>query len=164
MILKISCWHKALETFGPIPYTHAGEGLLVVPYDTEQEVYTAMFNDLKSAITELTSLANSGAKVMEDFDLVYAGDPVKWVKYANSLMLRLAMRISYADETTAQKYARQALNHTFGVMTSKSDEAQMSTGAGMVFVTTSSGWPISIMSVAWALPCFLICWVIRTRV
>ena len=44
-ILKISCWHKALETFGPIPYTHAGEGLLVVPYDTEQEVYTAMFND-----------------------------------------------------------------------------------------------------------------------
>lgn len=48
-------------------------------------------------------------------------------------MLRLAMRISYADETTAQKYARQALNHPFGVMTSKSDEAQMSTGAGMVF-------------------------------
>ena len=43
------------------------------------------------------------------------------------------MRISYADETTAQKYARQALNHPFGVMTSKSDEAQMSTGAGMVF-------------------------------
>lgn len=132
-ILKISCWHKALETFGPIPYTYAGEGLLVVPYDTEQEVYTAMFNDLKSAITELTSPANSGAKVMEDFDLVYAGDPVKWVKYANSLMLRLAMRLKYCAPDMAKQWAHEALNHSVGVMTAKDDEAKISPNANYAF-------------------------------
>lgn len=132
-ILKISAWHKTLESFGPIPYTHAGEPALVIPFDSEQVAFNAMFTDLTAAIDILTVRAEQGATIVADYDAVYAGDTRKWVKYANSLMLRLAMRISYADETTAQKYARQALNHTFGVMTSKSDEAQMSTGAGMVF-------------------------------
>lgn len=35
-ILKISCWHKTLESFGPIPYTHAGEMALVIPFDSER--------------------------------------------------------------------------------------------------------------------------------
>lgn len=130
-ILKISAWHKTLESFGPIPYTHAGEPALVIPFDSEQVAFNAMFADLTAAIEALTVRAEQGATIVADYDAVYSGDTRKWVKYANSLMLRLAMRISYADETTAQKYARQALNHPFGVMTSKSDEAQMSTGAGM---------------------------------
>ena len=36
-ILKISAWHKTLETFGPIPYTHAGEPALVIPFDSEKD-------------------------------------------------------------------------------------------------------------------------------
>lgn len=132
-ILKISAWHKTLETFGPIPYTHAGDAALVIPFDNEKDVYTAMFNDLTKAIEELTPLAEAGSKIVADYDAVYAGDVAKWVKYANSLMLRLAMHISYADEALAQKYASQALNQGLGVMTAKEDEAKMSTGAGMVF-------------------------------
>lgn len=132
-ILKISAWHKTLETFGPIPYTHAGEPALVIPFDSEKDAFNAIFADLTAAIEVLTLRAEQGVSVAADYDAVYGGDTRKWVVYANSLMLRLAMRISYADETTAQKYARQALNHEFGVMASKSDEAQMSSGAGMVF-------------------------------
>lgn len=132
-ILKISAWHKTLETFGPIPYTHAGEPALVIPFDSEQEAFNAIFADLTAAIEILTPRAEQGVSIAADYDAVYGGDTRKWVVYANSLMLRLAMRISYADETTAQKYARQALSHEFGVMASKSDEAQMSSGAGMVF-------------------------------
>lgn len=132
-ILKISAWHKTLETFGPIPYTHAGEPALVIPFDSEQDAFNAIFADLTAAIEVLTLRAEQGVSIAADYDAVYGGDTRKWVVYANSLMLRLAMRISYADETTAQKYARQALSHEFGVMASKSDEAQMSSGAGMVF-------------------------------
>ena len=46
-ILKISAWVKTLETFGPIPYTHAGEMALVIPFDSEEEVYDAMFKICK---------------------------------------------------------------------------------------------------------------------
>ncbi|MFV0327100.1 MAG: SusD/RagB family nutrient-binding outer membrane lipoprotein [Bacteroides xylanisolvens] len=132
-ILKISAWHKTLETFGPIPYKHVGEPALVIPFDSEKDAFNLIFTELTDVIAELTPKALQGATIVADYDAVYAGDARKWVKYANSLMLRLAMRISYADETIAKKYALQALNHEFGVMTSKSDEAQMSNGAGMSF-------------------------------
>ncbi len=49
-ILKISAWHKTLESFGPIPYTHAGEPALVIPFDSEQVAFNAMFTDLTAAI------------------------------------------------------------------------------------------------------------------
>ena len=132
-ILKVSAWHKTLETFGPIPYTHAGEPMLVIPFDSEEVVFNAMFADLTDAIEVLTPKAEQGVSIASDYDAVYAGDTKKWVQYANSLMLRLAMRISYADEETAKKYASQALNQRFGVMTTIGDEAQMSVGAGLIF-------------------------------
>ena len=81
----------------------------------------------------LTPKARTGGTIVADYDVVYGGDAKKWVKYANSLMLRLAMRIRYADEKTAKIYALQALKQEFGVMTDKSDEAQISVGAGFVF-------------------------------
>ena len=86
-ILKISAWHKTLESFGPIPYTHAGEPALVIPFDSEQVAFNAMFTDLTAAIDILTVRAEQGATIVADYDAVYAGDTRKWVKYANSLML-----------------------------------------------------------------------------
>lgn len=133
-ILKISCWHKTLESFGPIPYTHAGEMALVIPFDSEKDVYTAMFNDLKAAIEVLTPFAETNATIVADYDAVYAGSARQWVKYANSLMLRLAMRIRYADEAMSKQWVGEALNHNIGLMTAANDAAQMSTGAGYVFV------------------------------
>ncbi|WP_338158298.1 RagB/SusD family nutrient uptake outer membrane protein [uncultured Phocaeicola sp.] len=134
-ILKISAWVKTLETFGPIPYIHAGEMALVIPFDSEEEVYDAMFSDLQNAITTLTPLAEQGGTVVADFDAVYAGSANKWVKYANSLMLRLAMRLRFVAPEKAKQWAQTALEHSVGVMEVKDDEAQMSVGAGYTFVS-----------------------------
>lgn len=132
-ILKISAWHKTLESFGPMPYSHAADATMNIPFDSEKEVYTAMFEELTAAIEELTEKAENGVNVMGAYDAVYAGDATKWVKYGNSLMLRLAMRVRFADAELAKKYATQAVNHSIGVMTAKDDAAQMSQGAGMTF-------------------------------
>lgn len=137
-ILKISAWHKTLETFGPIPYTKAGDMALVIPFDSEEAVYDAIFQDLKAAIAELTPLAESGGKILAEYDAVYAGNATNWVKYANSLMLRLAMRLRYVNEEKAKSWANEALNHTIGVMTASTDAAQMSSGAGYTFVNNIS--------------------------
>lgn len=135
-ILKISAWHKTLETFGPIPYKHAGEAALVIPFDKEEEVYDAMFADLQSAITTLTPLAEQGGTVAADFDAVYAGKADKWVKYANSLMLRLAMRLKFVAPEKAKQWVKTALEQ--GVMESKDDEAKMEIGAGYIFANNIS--------------------------
>lgn len=133
-IIKISAWHKATDMFGPIPYKNAGEPILVVPYDSQEDVYKGFFEELESAIEVITDKVNQGARILPDYDAVYGGNSQKWVKYANSLMLRLAMRVRYADSQLAQTYAEKAVNHPIGVMTDKDDEAKMSTGAGLVFV------------------------------
>lgn len=131
-ILKISGWHKVLESFGPIPYTAAGKETINVPFDSEETVYTAMLKDLAEAVDELTPKAVSGVKVMADYDLVYEGDATKWVKYANSLMLRLAMRLRSVKPELAKEYALLAVNHSIGVMTEAGDAAGAGAGAGVV--------------------------------
>lgn len=73
-ILKISAWHKTLESFGPMPYSHAADATMNIPFDSEKEVYTAMFEELTSAIEELTEKAENGVNVMGAYDAVYAGD------------------------------------------------------------------------------------------
>jgi hypothetical protein len=133
-ILKISAWHKATDMFGPIPYKNAGKGYFIVPYDSQEEVYQAFFDDLTAAIAVLQTKADQGGKLLANYDAVYAGDTRKWVKYANSLMLRLAMRIRYADPAKAKQYAEQAINQASGIMTSQADEAKMEQGAGLIFV------------------------------
>lgn len=133
-ILKISAWHKATDMFGPIPYKEAGKGLITVPYDSQEEVYKAMFKELSDAIEVLTKYADNGnSKLLPNADAVYAGDVHKWVVYANSLMLRLAMRVYYADAALSKKYALQAVNHSYGVMKTKDDESKMERGASLEF-------------------------------
>ena len=133
-ILKISAWHKATDMFGPIPYKEAGKGLITVPYDSQEEVYKAMFKEVSDAIEVLTKYADNGnSKLLPNADAVYAGDVHKWVVYANSLMLRLAMRVYYADAALSKKYALQAINHSYGVMKTKDDEAKMERGASLEF-------------------------------
>ena len=133
-ILKISAWHKATDMFGPIPYKEAGKGLITVPYDSQEEVYKSMFKELSDAIEVLTKYADNGnSKLLPNADAVYAGDVHKWVVYANSLMLRLAMRVYYADAALSKKYALQAVNHSYGVMKTKDNEAKMERGASLEF-------------------------------
>lgn len=134
-LLKISGWHKVLESFGPIPYSQAGSGEINVPYDSEKDVYKGMLKDLEDAVTTLTPMAKAGVKVLGDYDLVYEGNTTKWVKYANSLMLRLAMRLREARDPEMQQwskeYAKKAVTHEIGVMSDVMDAAGAGTGAGI---------------------------------
>lgn len=132
-ILKISAWHKTTDMFGPIPYLKAGGADLTVPYDSQKDVYQGFFDDLEKAIAVLTEKANVGVKIIPDYDAIYAGNSTNWVKYANSLMLRLAMRVRFADAEMAKKYAEMAVNHPIGVMTVSSDEAKISQLDGLAF-------------------------------
>lgn len=132
-VLKIAAWHKTTDVFGPIPYTKAGMGLIVTPYDSQEVVYKTMLQELAEAVTTLTTFANNGGKLFTNYDLVYGGDAVRWVKFANSLMLRLAMRIRYALPQEAQRYAELAVNHSIGVMSDVKDGASISLAQGLQF-------------------------------
>ncbi len=132
-IIKISGIHMTTDMFGPIPYSALGSGSLSVPYDAQQKIYQSFFSELTDAIAVLSSYQRASNSIVPDYDAVYGGDVTKWIRFANSLMLRLAMRIVYADPANAQKYAEQAVNNSFGVIEDINDGAQMSSGAGFIF-------------------------------
>lgn len=121
-IQKVLIFSRITDAYGDIPYSEAGKGFLegirFPKYDRQSEIYANMLATLESAATTLSS---SGPSSYGDADLLYGGDTIKWRKFANSLMLRLAMRMVKVDEAGAQAWATKAING--GVMASNDDIA-----------------------------------------
>jgi hypothetical protein len=132
-IIKVEAMHRTTDMYGPLPYFQFGSGGLNTNYDSQQDIYYSFFNDLDSAIKVLSNYVQSypGLKPLASYDLIYGGDYVKWIKFANSLKLRLAMRIVYADPAKAQQYAEAAVNNPYGVFTSNEDNTLLKTGNGV---------------------------------
>lgn len=117
------CWVYARSTdiFGDIPYFKAADGSGEnAPYDKQELIYKDMLKELKEAAAGLSA---SNPKQLPGQDYVYYDDIAKWKKFANSLRLRLAMRMTQADPTTAKQNAEEAI--AGGVMTSKDDACLM---------------------------------------
>ena len=126
-LLRVASMQRITDTYGPIPYSKVETGELKVPYDSQEEVYKVMFGHLTQAISVLTSATTGGAdnSVMKDFDLVYGGDFTKWVKFANSLKLRMAMRIRFAAPALAKEMAEEAVLHPLGIIAGNADNASI---------------------------------------
>lgn len=123
-IMKVAAMHRVTDTYGPIPYSKINSGgELQVGYDSQEVVYDKMFEELNSSITLLTDYRT--VSIPPTTDYVYGGNVEKWIKFANSLKLRLAMRIVYANETKAKEMAEGAIGHEVGVMVANSDNAQI---------------------------------------
>lgn len=132
-ILKISALHGFADNWGPMPYSQVGAGALQVSYDSQEEVYRKFFEELDAAIVVLTDYIgrNPGSKPLADYDMVYGGDFSQWLRYANSLRLRLGMRVCYADTALAEENVRAALTHSGGLIESNADNAAIKSGAGI---------------------------------
>jgi len=91
-----------------------------VPYDTQAEVYDGMFRMLRQAVDEINPDDASQYSIDTD-DICYNGDARKWLRFANTLRLRLACRISNVDPKRAKKEAEDALTNKWGLMESNAD-------------------------------------------
>jgi hypothetical protein len=122
-LYKVAAMHQVTDTYGPIPYSKIGEkGKLTAPYDSQEAVYTKMLEELNEVI-EILSLNRSLVAFNGKYDNVYFGVVEKWVKYANSLKLRMAIRLSYVKPDLAKQIAEEAVKHEIGVITSNDDNA-----------------------------------------
>jgi hypothetical protein len=99
----LKAWDVSLltDTYGDVPYSESSlpidKVILSPKYDTQQSIYTDLFKELKEAAAQLDDSKDSYGSA----DLVYNGDTGKWRKLANSLRLRLALRVSYVDPALA---------------------------------------------------------------
>ncbi|MBY0534429.1 MAG: SusD/RagB family nutrient-binding outer membrane lipoprotein [Chitinophagaceae bacterium] len=117
-------FHRVTDYFGPIPYFEAASGKTSIAYTPQDSVYYDFFKRLSSAVTVLKS--HTGEKPFGTYDLVYGkkSDPVSaWIKFANTLRLRLALRISKVNPTLAKSEAEAAV--AAGTMDTNGDDAYM---------------------------------------
>ena len=136
-VMRVYAFAKMSDLYGDIPYTQAGRPAQYPNpvYDTQESIYKSMLAELDSAEANLSS----GTATMGVQDLYYAGNAASWKKFANSLMLRLAMRLVKVDATTAKTYAAKAVAN--GVMTSNDDNCKLEHAGGVT--TNDSSEPFA---------------------
>jgi len=118
-ILKVESMHRISDVFGPIVYTHYGESVTTSEYDSQEEAYNAFFDDLDSAQDLISN--HMSDTYFTNFDMVYGGHLENWMKFANSLRLRLAIRIAISNPVKAKTEAEKALANSYGLIENNSE-------------------------------------------
>ena len=116
-ILKAYFFWVLTDQYGDIPYSEALKNKGNVKFDTQQSIYMDLFKELKEAANQFDGGAPMGG------DILYEGNIARWKKFANSIRLIMALRISKVDATTGAAQAADAV--ASGVFTSVADGAIM---------------------------------------
>ena len=89
-IMKAYFFWTVTDRWGDVPYSEAlqGAGNLSPAFDKQEDIYAGLLEDLKDAIAGFDN-----GQWMQG-DIMYGGDPAKWKKFANTLRMQIALRMS----------------------------------------------------------------------
>ena len=113
---------RLTDFFGDIPYSEAFQGLTTPAYDRQEDIYLDLFNELDEAVRQFDA---SQEDRFGSADVLFQDDLEAWKRFANSLRLRLAMRVSEVDEARASQEAQAAANADGGLISSNSEAAKL---------------------------------------
>jgi Susd and RagB outer membrane lipoprotein len=119
-IWKVFVLHRTTDYYGPIPYSKIGSPESTVAYDAQKDIYFDFFKELKESADLLK--ANLAKPSFGASDKIYGGDNAAWLKFCNSLRLRLALRISKVEPAKAKAEAEAA--YADGLMLTPADDAK----------------------------------------
>lgn len=138
-IIRAFTYLRLTDFYGNIPYSDANggiEGSFFPTYDTQESIYNDLFQELSEAGAAIsTSNPDDG---FAEADMIYQGDITKWKKWANSIMLRMAMRVSNVNPGLAAEKVTQALSGV-GVFSSNDDIAWVPHAEGPSLWTNQNG-------------------------
>ncbi len=138
-IIKVWQFQRLTDFYGNIPYTEANKGLegnFFPAYDNQEDIYPALFEELASAISAIsTGNPDDG---FSGADMIFQGDITKWKKFGNTLMLRMAMRLSNVAPSLADQYVTLAMTAP-GVMESNDDNVWIQMAIGPSEWTNQNG-------------------------
>ncbi len=116
---------RVTDMNGSIPYTQAikarDEQNYTPEYDTQKTLYDTWLTELNEAITTLSASA-ADQEGYGNADIVYHGDWVKWVKAANTLKLRIALRYEGQDKTKTQQIYKEVADNAIGPIVEDTDQ------------------------------------------
>lgn len=142
-VLRAWIFQQLTDLYGDIPYSEAlkakSDKNYSPAYDSQQDIYAALIQELKDANDVL-----SNDIFPIEGDVINNSDYDKWQKLTNGLLLRLYMRMSEVDPTTAQNGIVEIVNNPakYPLMTSNADNSELvygTTGTDAAPGTEESG-------------------------
>lgn len=90
------------DTYGPLPYSSILQNTSESYYefDSQRSLYKAMLDDLSQAMTDIKAMSTDEITILKTFDCWCNGDTELWVKVANTMKLRMALRLSKREADT----------------------------------------------------------------
>lgn len=100
-ILREYTFHNLTDLYGALPYTSALDPVNspLPSYDSQSTIYAGIVANLQSALNSM----DTGSASFASGDAIFGGDAAAWKRFGNSLLLRVAMRMSNVDEEGAKK-------------------------------------------------------------
>jgi hypothetical protein len=117
-VMEVMAYQYLVDLFGDVPYSEALSETNVPKYDAGSTIYTDLLNRLDAATADLNGSSTFGSS-----DIIYGGDAAAWKKAANSLMLRMAVRMIGYDAAAAKSWGEKAI--AGGVFTSSADDMRL---------------------------------------
>ena len=111
-VMAVLAYSILTDSYGSIPYFEGGfgnTGELSPVYDTQDVIYEDMLSRLAVDIATLKTA--DGTVNLKDQDPVFYDSPDLWIRFANSLRLRLAMRMRFVNPTSANAVITECLNN-----------------------------------------------------
>lgn len=122
--LVLRSWIFTLETdaYGDIPYSQAGniDEYLTPKYDAQKDVYLGVLEDLKNAQAVLDP---AGKTILGD--IIYSNNILSWKKLANSLRLRIALRIADREPELSKQVIAEIQAEGSGYISSNAETARL---------------------------------------
>jgi len=122
-IWKSYVYSVMASTFGGVPMSQANGDAKSVPYDTEEQMYTSILGMLKDAGDNITTGGDKWGQ-----DPLFDGDNTLWIKFANTLRLKIALRISEGFPTMAETHVREVMSNESMLISDNDDNAFLSWG------------------------------------
>jgi len=122
LVLRSWTFSLLTEAYGNIPYKQAAniDQYLTPAYDAQKDVYFALLDDLKAA---QTALDPSGKAIAGD--VIYNNNIASWKKFANSLRLRIALRIADREPAKAKQVLDDIKAEGGSYISSNAETAQL---------------------------------------
>jgi len=145
IVIRANQFARIADIWGDAPYTAAlnadkgGQEDLFPKYDSQETIYKGIIEELKQANTILSKPVGDYKDISKSADVIYGGDPAKWRKLANSLMLRYYMRLS----AKLPDYAKAGIQEIMSNQTQYPIFTGIADDAVMAYIGTSSNdsWP-----------------------
>ncbi|SUJ07773.1 Susd and RagB outer membrane lipoprotein [Sphingobacterium spiritivorum] len=124
--LAYYAWYTS-DVYNSIPYSEAFRAryttppLLTPKYDTQEQLYALLETQLKAAKEKLNNTPAATQANLKGYDIYFQGDAAKWIKTANSLRLKIAMRMMKRNPEKLRAIAAEVLGDPAGVISNDSE-------------------------------------------